>query len=724
MRRFAHFLLTTTCLGFAGIASSSAMAQSYANSQDISFEKDSLFSADEIQYDQQSDIVTAKGNVEIVQGERVLKADQVVYNVRADRITASGNIVLVEPSGEVLFADQIELQNELKTGAVNGIRILFTDNSRLAAGSAQKLDENRTRLNQAVYTTCNLCKEDRNADPLWQLKSEKVEHDKAEKTITYRNAVLEFFGVPVLYTPYFSHPDPTVKRESGFLAPTAFDSSFLGYGVSLPYYYVIDEDKDLTFTPTITTKEGVQIATEYRQAFETGDMVLDASLTYVDERTSNNDKTGDQEFQGHIRGVGQFDLEKGWSWGYDFFATSNDTYLDKYDISSEDTLTSTAYLQAIRGRNFGKLSAYAFQGLEAEDDSGETPLVPAWLEYSYVSEPNKYGSRFNFDLDGLVLFRSEGQDTNRISASAGWHLPYTSPSGQLINLDAKLRGDLYYTRDQLADPFDPNSDTSDEFTGRVIPSLSLKWSYPFVRQAGKVRQTIEPIVEAVWSEAFGSDDTPNEDSLSFEFDDTNLFGTNRHVGLDEVEEGIRVNYGMNFGFYGENGGYTSLMIGQSVFESNNTGFSEGSGLEQQLSDYVTRLEIQPSEFFKLTHRTRIDQDDFSFSRNEVDLFLGTDENWLNVSYLNLADDQVLTGIQSQHQIDLKGRVKFAEYWSTYGGYIRDLEDDGGSIEARLGIEYLDECFGFALEAKKTFTRDRDVEPSTSIGFKIRLLPFN
>jgi len=145
---------------------------------------------------------------------------------------------------------------------------------------------------------------------------------------------------------------------------------------------------------------------------------------------------------------------------------------------------------------------------------------------------------------------------------------------------------------------------------------------------------------------------------------------------------------------------------------------------KKLSDYVARLEIQPAEYLKYTHRVRIDQDDFSFSRNEIDVFLGTENSWLSVGYLELADDQVLTGIQSQHQIDLEGRLKFAEYWSTYGGYIRDLEDNGGSIEARLGIEYLDECFGFALEAKRKFTRDRDIEPSTTIGFKIRLLPFN
>lgn len=593
----------------------------------------------------------------------------------------------------------------------------------LAAYSAVRESETKTVLNKAVFSSCSLCEEDPEADPLWQLKSSKVEHNKADQTIAYENAVLEFFGIPVFYTPYFSHPDPTVERKSGFLAPSAFESSRLGYGLSVPYYYVISEDKDMTITPLVTSKEGVQIATEYRQAFETGDMVLDASVTYVDERDRENIKTGDQEIQGHIRGIGEFALRDDWVWGYNFFATSHDTYLEKYDISDADTLTSTAYVQGLRGRNFTRLSAIAFQALNEEDDSGETPFVPGWLEYHYISEPDKVGSRFSVDVDALMLIRTEGQDTNRLSASAGWHLPHTSPSGQVMSLDATIRGDAYYSRDQLDDPFDPTSDTSESVTGRVIPAVSFKWSYPFVRSTGSVRQTVEPIVEAVWSESLGSKNTPNEDSLSFEFDDTNLFGFNRSAGLDSVEEGARLNYGVNFGFYGSEGGYTSFLIGQSLYESNDTGFSEGSGLENQTSDYVARLAIQPNEYFSYSQRVRIDQDDLSLARHELDMRLGSDKNWFELGYLSLADDQAAIGLESRHEIYVAGRVQLADFWSTYGSYRRDLEEND-SIEARAGLEYLDECFGFALEVKRDYTRDRDLKPETKVGVRIRLLPFN
>ena len=696
-----------------------------AESSELDLSKEALLSADEVIYDNEAQLVEARGNVEIVQGDRVLKADRIIYDVAADTVRAEGNIALLEPSGDVVFADNMELENELKTGAIRDLKILFTDNSRLAAHDAIREDENRTVMNKAVFTSCEPCKEDPERAPIWQAKADQVIHDRQEKTITYRNAFLEFFGVPLIYTPYFSHPDPTVDRQSGFLAPSIFSSSTIGYGVKVPYYYVIDEDKDMTITPTITSKEGVQMAGEYRQAVESGSFQFDGSLTYVDKVDRNNNETGGQEFQGHIRGDGQFRLDETWVWGYDIFRTTHDTYLKKYDISDADTLTSTAYLQGQRGRNLSLLSAYSFQGLTAADVSGETPIVPAWWDYSYVGEANSYGGRFDANADVLAIYRTDGQDTNRLSLEGGYLNPYTTANGQVITLDTSLRGDLYYTHDELADPADPSSATAnDSFTGRLVPSISVKWQYPFVRQSGSIRQVVEPIAEAVWSDVIGDNGTPNEDSLSFEFDDTNLFGSNRYAGLDEVETGARLNYGMNVGVYGASGGYSTLLFGQSYHFDKDTGFEDGTGLEDRFSDYVARLEIRPADYLQFVNRVRLDHDSLYLARNEISMKLGTVENWFDLGYVYLRDDPNGISQERREEIYVAGKVKLAEFWSAYGSYRRNLVNGGNSIDGRIGLEYLDECFGIALEAKRSFTRDRDVEPETRFGVRIRLLPFN
>lgn len=710
---------------FLWLSVAAAVAAEGTGSQNLNFNKESLLSARNVTFDQEKQTVEATGNVEIVQGERILKADKITYNIAEDSIRAEGNIALLEPNGDVLFADEMDLKNELKTGAIHDLRILFSDKSRLAAHDAVKVDDNRTTMTKAVYTTCQPCLEDPEREPIWQVKADEVVHDRADKTVTYHNATLEFFGVPVLYTPYFSHPDPSVKRENGFLAPTIFNSSTLGRGVKVPYYIVLSDDKDMTISPTITTKQGVQMAGEYRQAVASGRYKFDGSLTYVDKTDNQGVETGGKEFQGHIRGNGLFGIDDHWNWGFNVFRTTDDTYLAKYDISDDDTLTSNIFLAGQRERNFSLLSAYSFQGLTEADVSGQTPIVPLWWDYNYVGEPNRFGARFSANADTLMIYRTDGQDTNRVSLEGGWHLPYTTGNGQVITFDSSLRGDLYYTRDQFTDPSDPSSKSNDNsFSGRVVPSVSVKWKYPFVRQSGSIRQTISPIVEAVWSDAVGSTDTPNEDSLSFEFDDTNLFGSNRYAGLDEVEEGGRINYGLNLGAYGESGGYTTLLVGQSYHIGGNSGFQQGTGLEDQFSDYVGRLEIRPAPYLQFINRARLSHENLTIARNELTARVGTIDNWFNLGYVFLRDDPNGITQDKREEIYVAGKVRLADYWSAYGSYRRSLVNAGNSVDGVLGIEYLDECFGFALEAKRSFTRDRDAAPETRIGVKIRLLPFN
>lgn len=721
MKSLARLLLATTFLCTAFVPQ---FAQA-EKTPELDFTKESLFSAKNITYDKEGQKVEATGDVEVVQGERVLKADKIIYDIPRDTIRAEGNVVLLEPTGDVVFAEEMELQNELKIGAIRDIRILFSDQSRLAAHEAIKIDENRTVMTKAVFSTCQLCEEDPDRPVLWQIKAEKVEHDRAEKSVTYRNAVFEFYGVPVMYTPYFSHPDPTVERESGFLSPKVYDSSTLGYGIKVPYYIVISDDKDMTITPNVTTKEGVQLAAEYRQAVSNGNFEFDGSTTYADERNDQNLTTGNKEFQSHIRGDGQFQIDDTWLWGFDVFRTSHDTYLDKYDISDDDTLTSKAYIQGQRGRNFSILSAYSFQGLTEADVSSETPFVPAWWDYSYVGEPNDFGGRASANMDTLLIYREDSQDTNRLSLSGGYHIPYTTSNGQVLSFDTSLRGDLYYARNILSDPSDPSTGTGEnDFFARAVPSVSVEWKYPFVRQAGSVRQVVEPIVEGVWSDVIGDEDTPNEDSLSFEFDDTNLFGSNRFAGLDLVEEGARLNYGINMGVYGESGGYTTLLVGQSIHSDEDTSFPDGTGLEDQFSDFVTRLEIRPSNYLQFINRTRINHDKLSLARNEIDMKIGTSKNFFDLGYVYVRDDPNGLTQDTREEIYVEGKFEIAEFWSAYGNYRRNLAGAGNSVDGRIGIEYLDECFGFSLELKKSFTRDRDIEPDTTIGFNIRLLPFN
>ena len=216
-----------------------------------------VIQADTVTHDQQLGNVIAKGNVEITQNNRILFADSVTYNQKTNTVTASGNIVLLEPDGDTMFADYVELSDDMRDGVIDQIRVLLADDSRFAAVRGRRKDGIKITLSKAVYSPCKICEGNPENEPLWQLKASKIVHDKDDREIRYQHARLEMYGVPVAYTPFFSHPDPTVKRKSGFLTPTFGLSGNIGAFLQLPYFWAIDDNQDTTFSPIYTRDEGV-----------------------------------------------------------------------------------------------------------------------------------------------------------------------------------------------------------------------------------------------------------------------------------------------------------------------------------------------------------------------------------------------------------------------------------------------------------------------------------
>ncbi|MGO8869407.1 MAG: LPS-assembly protein LptD, partial [Alphaproteobacteria bacterium] len=224
-----------------------------------------LLSADRVSYDDQLGLIVASGHVEISQGERVLLADRVTYNQHTDVVTASGNVSILEPNGEVIFANYFELTQGLKEGVALNFRLLMTDKSRFAAAGARREGGVLTEMVNGVFSPCNLCKDNPEQPPLWQIKAARIIHYEDTHDIVDEDAIMELWGIPVAYTPYFSYPDPTVKRRTGFLPATYGDDTYLGYLVKLPYFWAIDDDKDLTIDPVLMTKTNPVLNGEYRE---------------------------------------------------------------------------------------------------------------------------------------------------------------------------------------------------------------------------------------------------------------------------------------------------------------------------------------------------------------------------------------------------------------------------------------------------------------------------
>jgi len=678
-----------------------------------------LLSAETIAYDREPGVATASGNVELISGDRVLRADTVSYNEQKDLVIARGNVAILEPSGDVLFAEYAELSDQLHNGFISEIRMLMTDESRLAANTATRSDGNRTDMSKAVFSACQSNPLNPLRPPLWQIKAFRVTHLQSARRIDYRDAFLEVYGIPVAYTPYFSHPDPTVKRKSGFLVPTYGSSSELGAKLDIPYYFNLAPNRDATFSPLFTSKEGIVLAGEYRELIDSGPLNFQGSVTHVDQRNENNAETDNKEIRGHIKATGAFDIDDTWRWGFVAERSTDDTYLRRYDFSNEDTLTSNIYLEGFRGKSYASANAYTFQGLRREDDPGETPLILPELNYSFVGQPGSYGQYWGLEANALVLNRSGSTDSRRLSLGASWQLPYTSESGQLIKLTTSLRGDLYHVN-EVADPANLDNSLSG-FKGRVLPKIALDWRFPLIRKQRNISQIIEPVVAVIVAPVGGNpDEIPNEDSQSFEFDDTNLFSANKFSGLDRWEGGPRINYGLRFGAYGIGGGHSTALIGQSLRWREDSTFADKTGLEDRRSDYVGRLNITPGPYFDYVHRIRLDRDRFSIRRNEIDLALGPKAVRFNVGYVALSQELTTDELNSREEARLSSRVQITNFWSANAGTRRDLAGDGDTLSWEVGIDYVDECIEFGVKLNRNFTQDRDVQPSTNFVLRIKL----
>jgi LPS-assembly protein len=684
-----------------------------------------LITADQITYDRDLGIVVAAGHVEVSQDDRVLKADTLTYNERQKTVSASGNVALVDGSGSVAFADYMNVTDDLKNAVIQNIRMLMADKSRMAAAEGHRKGSIDV-LDKAVYSPCKPCESDPLRPPLWQLKADQVIHDNVEHTIVYHNAWMQIFGVPIFYTPYFSHPDPTVKRKSGFLPPRFASSGQLGAQFQLPYYWVTGPDSDVTLDPIIFTKVNPVLSGHYRQRLDNGKFEASGSGTIADITTtdSNGNTTTDPDVvRGHIFTTGQFDLNPTWRTGWDINRASDPDYLRLYGFPSnfDRSLDSTVYVEGFDDRSYASARAYAFQGLLDTDINSQAPIVAPLLNYNLVSNPGPAGAYWTIDANLMSLNRIEGTDSQRISGKLGWVLPYTAPAGDIYKLTVSLRADAY-----VVNGVDPNStdpaptgNTESGFAGRVFPQITFDWRYPFVKRALGVNQVFEPIFSASVATNSGNDSLiPNEDSLDFQFDETNLFSSDRLTGLDLVDNGQRVSYGLRYSIYGDNGAHGSLLIGQSYQFNNDNAFVAGSGQNSQLSDIVGALDVSTGSALDLLYRFQLQTDPLSFLRQELGLRANVGPFDLSVNYVFLDGQINDSSSQGQQQeVSASLRATINENWSLSFSGRRDLEA-GLTLEYGGGVTYKNECITLGLLASRSNYSTQEVEPDTRFLFVI------
>lgn len=680
------------------------------------------FSADELQVTDGDRRVIAIGNVEIIQAPRILNADRVEYDRQTGLMIAEGNVNLTENNQNVVFADRFEITGDLKNGFADHIKILMADDSRLAALGGERRDGSKSVLEKVVYSPCALCKDDPTKPPIWQVKANKAIHDETTQDVIYRDAVLEFAGVPVFYTPYFSHPAPDVYQRSGLLSTTIGSDSDLGGIIRTYSYLALDPYFDATVEATATTKQGELLGTEIRKRWDFGLLDIGGSLSNAERSrgTGSSKQTFDPNGRGHFFANGRFDLTDEWRSGLDIMRASDDTYLREFNYSDEDILRNRLYAEYFNRRDYAAINAYYFQDLRPGIPE-DSPYVVPWMNYQMLGDPGEtFGGRWQFDTGLQSLYRPEGADSYRFSVAGDWERRWFLPAGFLATANLGAHGDFYITNDQqlslYSTPTTPNSDTETRF----LPDAQATLSWPLMTDMGWARHTLEPIASVITAPQTDDDQImiPNEDSRDLEFDIENLFSRNHFPGHDRMESGTRFIYGLKSGWDGD-WGFTRTFLGQSVRLDDDRILPQDSGLEDKSSDLVGSIRGQYGQYVDVDYRFRLDEQDLASRRHELSGSFGTSSLRLNTAYF-LAKGVPATDVaQDREQLYTGLSTALTDYWSIGGYNRRDFDDpDAGTLASGLYLAYRDECFDFSINAQRNFTNRSGLDSGDTIYFRL------
>ncbi|KIZ47572.1 LPS-assembly protein LptD, partial [Rhodopseudomonas palustris] len=575
--------------------------------------------------------------------------------------------------------------------------------------------------------------------------------DQTDKMLYFENAQLEFFGVPLAYLPYFSTPDPTVKRKTGFLMPFYASSSTFGSAFEVPFYWALAPDYDITLSPRYTTTQGLLMQGEFRQRLMGGAYQIRAYGIDQQSQSTFAGQPGDRAFRGGVETKGQFAINDKWVWGWDAVALTDKAFFTDYRLSQYKDpwgsfLTqstegvSQLYLTGVGNRSYFDARTIYYLGYSSADIQGQIPIVHPVIDYANVLDHSLLGGEFSY----LTNFTSLSRDTaqfdaitsaannsslcsltsadptartpancllrgapgtyTRLTAEAKWRRTFTDSYGQLWTPFASIRADAIdssISNQPGVSNFLPSGDTQ---ALRLMPTIGLEYRYPFINVQPWGTTTIEPIAQVIVrpNETYAGK-LPNEDAQSMTFDASNLFSVDKFSGYDRVEGGGRANVGVQATTQFDHGGAINVLFGQSyhlfglnsyaVADATNTGLD--SGLATSRSDYVGRVSYAPNSTYKFTVRARLDEATLDVNRFEAEANANFNRWSVSMIYGNYAAQPDLGYLTRRQGILGTASFKLASNWVVTGGARWDLEANQIN-QYIVGAGYVDDCFVMAL----------------------------
>ncbi len=435
------------------------------------------FEADSLEYNQDTDTITAAGNVVLRSGDQSVRADAVTWNRITGEIAATGTVRLVDEDGNQLFTERLTLTEELEAGAMSNLLLAFRQGGRLAAEQGTRDANGDIELTRAAYSGCPVVdSEGCPRSPSWRITADRVWYDRDAAQIRFSGAYLEIFGARILPLSRFS-----IRADggasSGFFIPDIGITASNGIEISDSYYLRLAENRDLTLTGFVYTEAAPMISANYRQLTDKGAFQVTGYATYGSRIPLSSGTPGSQnDFRGYFAANGRFQLDEHWTATGSLRLASDRTFLRRYDISREDRIRSVVELERIDRNSYVSIAGWATQALLVSTDQGQVPLALPLIDARYRLEDPLLGGQVELQANTLAITRAEGQDSQRAFARAQWDLRRITSLGAGSHPDrAGARRYLPFEQ-QSAHPHRPAIVA--KAAGRRAESRLRRWTLP------------------------------------------------------------------------------------------------------------------------------------------------------------------------------------------------------------------------------------------------------
>ena len=686
--------------------------------------KNSFLSANSIKYHDEIALISAIGDVEVVNGTQVLRADKLTYDINSDYILAKGNVSLNDSENNIFFSDSMVLQGDLKKGVIKNFNSILSDGATLSASLIIKDNINGDELEKIIYTRCKPCEDGKNEPPIWQLRALKSKRNIESGIIEYENALLDVYGIPIFYVPYISHSDPSKKISSGLLSPKLTSNTIFGFSYSQPYYIALSSSKDLTITPTMTSDEGAIIETNYRSLRSKGSSDIKASFTRGSH--TNVDGKESNKFRGHLDFKIAERITKNWVIGVNAIRASDFAYLARYKMGhdNDSNLTQRAYVSGRSKDFYSEIESMYFQPLNAYKSNRDVPLIFPNIKMIWNKNYQNGGSR-KISLDGSVIAKANASNAQKLSLKAIWSKNKITKSGHIFKTSLSARADTY--RNKKTDNAKVIGKLGTHLNYRILPKIETTWSFPLVSYFYNKTALIEPIIQGIITPKGGNPNSiHNLDSIDFELSDSNLFSSNRFAGHDRVEEGSRINFGIKSTLILKDYGEFKSIIGRSWSPlSPQSEYIPGTGLNSKLSNIVGNIIYDSKNYIVLRYHFRRDVLNFRAQRDTLSLNLNADSIVTNIDYTMVRDDPVPTQSILSEQASISVTWQITDGWRTSISQNRDLRNSnwGNALNSYGYIEYKNECIIIRLQAERKHQNLIDVPDTNEYSLNINLVGF-